>query len=92
MFHELIYANVLFDEAVFFFLFLKIWVYGNSFKSMIVAVVVPEEETTKKWAYLNGHMGSFSDLCSLDQLKDHIMAELKLIAERNKVIIRILIN
>lgn len=62
-----------------------IWVYGNSFKSMIVAVVVPEEETTKKWAYLNGHMGSFSDLCSLDQLKDHIMAELKLIAERNKL-------
>ncbi|CAN6572604.1 unnamed protein product [Malus baccata var. baccata] len=62
-----------------------IWVYGNSFKSMIVAVVVPEEETAKKWAYLNGHMGSFSDLCSLDQLKDHIMAELKLIAERNKL-------
>ncbi|CAB4271878.1 unnamed protein product [Prunus armeniaca] len=62
-----------------------IWVYGNSFKSMLVAVVVPEEETTKKWAYLNGHMGSFSDICSLDQLKNHIMAELKLTAERNKL-------
>lgn len=52
---------------------------------MLVAVVVPEEDTTKKWAYLNGHMGSFSDICSLDQLKNHIMAELKLTAERNKV-------
>ncbi|BBG98578.1 AMP-dependent synthetase and ligase family protein [Prunus dulcis] len=62
-----------------------IWVYGNSFKSMLVAVVVPEEDTTKKWAYLNGHMGSFSDICSLDQLKNHIMAELKLTAERNKL-------
>lgn len=52
---------------------------------MLVAVVVPDEDTTKKWAYLNGHMGSFSDLCSLDQLKNQIMAELKLTAERNKV-------
>ena len=63
----------------------EIWVYGNSFKSKLVAVVVPEEESTKKWAYLNGHTGSFSDLCSLDQLKSHILEELKLTAERNKV-------
>ncbi|KAK9904572.1 hypothetical protein M0R45_000594 [Rubus argutus] len=62
-----------------------IWVYGNSFKSKLVAVVVPEEESTKKWAYLNGHTGSFSDLCSLDQLKSHILEELKLTAERNKL-------
>ncbi|XP_004288548.1 PREDICTED: long chain acyl-CoA synthetase 1-like [Fragaria vesca subsp. vesca] len=62
-----------------------IWVYGNSFKSKIVAVVVPEENSTKKWADLNGHTGSFSDLCSLDQLKNYILEELKLIAERNKL-------
>ncbi|XP_062004420.1 long chain acyl-CoA synthetase 1-like isoform X2 [Rosa rugosa] len=62
-----------------------IWVYGNSFKSKLVAVVVPEEESTKKWAYLNGHIGSFSDLCFLDQLKSHILEELKLTAEKNKL-------
>lgn len=62
-----------------------IWVYGNSFKSKLVAVVVPEENSTKKWADLNGHTGSFSDLCSLDQLKNYILEELKLTAERNKV-------
>uniref|UniRef100_A0A2N9IMV1 Uncharacterized protein n=1 Tax=Fagus sylvatica TaxID=28930 RepID=A0A2N9IMV1_FAGSY len=62
-----------------------IWVYGNSFKSKLVAVVVPHEENTKKWAYSNGHMGSFSELCSLDQLKNYVLSELKSTAERNKL-------
>ncbi|XP_057439186.1 long chain acyl-CoA synthetase 1-like [Lotus japonicus] len=62
-----------------------IWVYGNSFKSSLVAVVVPNEEITKKWAYSNGHMASFTQLCSLDQLKKQVLFELKLTAERNKL-------
>lgn len=72
---------------IFFFpsFFIKIWVYGDSFKSMLVAVVVPHVENTKQWAYVNGHMGSFSDLCSLDQLQDYVLKELKSTAERNKV-------
>ncbi|XP_061366195.1 long chain acyl-CoA synthetase 1-like [Gastrolobium bilobum] len=62
-----------------------VWVYGNSFKSVLVAVVVPNEEITKKWAYSNGHMAPFSNLCSLDQLKKYVLSELKLTAERNKL-------
>ncbi|KAL5155812.1 Long chain acyl-CoA synthetase 1 [Glycine soja] len=62
-----------------------VWVYGNSFKSALVAVVVPNEETTKKWAFSNGHMAPFSKLCSLDQLKKHVLSELKMTAERNKL-------
>ncbi|KAL6525886.1 Long-chain-fatty-acid--CoA ligase 2 (Long-chain acyl-CoA synthetase 2) (Fatty acid activator 2) [Orobanche minor] len=62
-----------------------IWVYGDTFKSMLVSVVVPNEENTLKWAKQNGHKGSFSGLCSLDQLKDHILLELKTTAERNKL-------
>ncbi|GER42815.1 long-chain-fatty-acid CoA ligase [Striga asiatica] len=62
-----------------------IWVYGDSFKSMLVSVVVPNEENTLKWAKQNGLKGSFLDLCSLDQLKDHIILELKSTAERNKL-------
>ena len=61
------------------------WVYGNSFKSALVAVVVPNEEITKKWAFSNGHIAPFSKLCSLDQLKKHVLSELKVTAERNKV-------
>lgn len=64
----------------------KIWVYGDSFKSMLVAVVVPHEENTKKWAYSHGHMGSFSELCSLEQLQKHVLSELKSTAENKKVV------
>ncbi|KHN28996.1 Long chain acyl-CoA synthetase 1 [Glycine soja] len=62
-----------------------IWVYGNSFKSMLVAVVVPNEEVANKWAYSNGHIASFSKLYFLGQLKKYVLFELKLIVERNKV-------
>ncbi|XP_062144220.1 long chain acyl-CoA synthetase 1-like isoform X4 [Alnus glutinosa] len=62
-----------------------IWVYGSSLKSKLVAVVIPQEENTKKWASSNGHTGSFSELCSLDQLKDYVLSELKSTAERNKL-------
>lgn len=66
---------------------LKIWVYGDSFKSMLVAVVVPCEEDTKKWAYSNGHTASFLELCSLGQLQNYILSELKNAAEKNKVVL-----
>ncbi|KAK9282252.1 hypothetical protein L1049_005166 [Liquidambar formosana] len=62
-----------------------IWIYGDSFKSMLVAVIVPHEENTQKWAYQNGHMGSFSELCLLDQLQNYVLSELKSTAERNKL-------
>ncbi|RZC19867.1 Long chain acyl-CoA synthetase 1 [Glycine soja] len=62
-----------------------IWVYGNSFKSMLVAVVVPNEEVANKWAYSNGHIASFSKLYFLGQLKKYVLFELKLIVERNKL-------
>ncbi|TKY52437.1 Long chain acyl-CoA synthetase 1 [Spatholobus suberectus] len=62
-----------------------IWVYGNTLKPVLVAVVVPNEEIANKWAYLNGHIASFSKLCSLDQLKKYVLSELKLTAERNKL-------
>lgn len=62
-----------------------IWIYGDSCKSMLVAVVVLHEENTKNWAYLNGHMGSFTELYSLHQLQKLVLSELKTTAERNKL-------
>ncbi|KAJ6686740.1 LONG CHAIN ACYL-COA SYNTHETASE 1 [Salix purpurea] len=62
-----------------------IWIYGDSCKSTLVAVVVLHEENTKSWAYLNGHMGSFTELCSLHQLQKFVLSELKITAERNKL-------
>lgn len=62
-----------------------IWVYGNSLKSMLIAVVIPNEENTMKWAHSNGQRGSFSELCSLDELKKYVLSELKSTAERNQL-------
>ncbi|KAG0497966.1 hypothetical protein HPP92_002657 [Vanilla planifolia] len=62
-----------------------IWVYGNSHRSMLVAVVVPREDNTKKWALLSGLKGAFTELCALKELNEHILEELKLAAEKNKL-------
>ena len=79
-----LYYYLLKFVSFFFFLF-KIWIYGSSFKSSLVAVIIPHEEYTKKWAYEKGHMDSFSELCALDELKNYVLSELKLTAQRNKV-------
>ncbi|KAE8660567.1 Long chain acyl-CoA synthetase 1 [Hibiscus syriacus] len=62
-----------------------VWVYGNSFKSMLIAIVVLHEENAKKWADLNGHTASLSELCSLSKLQNHVLSELKSTAEKNKM-------
>ncbi|KAF5198607.1 Long chain acyl-coa synthetase [Thalictrum thalictroides] len=81
------YVAVEYLEKVYSFtpILEDIWVYGNSFKSTLVAVVVPHEANTMKWAKSNGHKGSFRELCSSDQLRDHVLLELKSTAERNKL-------
>nr|KJB09487.1 hypothetical protein B456_001G145200 [Gossypium raimondii] len=62
-----------------------VWVYGNSFKSMLVAVVVLHEENAKKWAELNGYTVSLSELCSLSKLQNYVLSELKSTADKNKM-------
>lgn len=62
-----------------------VWVYADSFKSTLVAVIVPHEENTRKWAVKNSYTGSFTELCSLNQLKEHALVEFQDIAQRNKL-------
>ncbi|XP_057519161.1 long chain acyl-CoA synthetase 1-like isoform X1 [Amaranthus tricolor] len=62
-----------------------IWVYGDSLKSILVAVVVPNEDNTKKWADRNRFKSAFSDLCSLSELSTYVLSELTIAAERNKL-------
>ncbi|XP_011042735.1 PREDICTED: long chain acyl-CoA synthetase 1-like [Populus euphratica] len=77
-----------------------IWVYGDSFKSMLVAVVVLHEENTKGWAILNGfplsallfatencieHIkGVILESCPFDMERDLVTATLK--KKRNKLV------
>nr|XP_010921403.1 long chain acyl-CoA synthetase 1 isoform X1 [Elaeis guineensis] len=62
-----------------------IWVYGDSFRSMLVAVVAPHEDSAKRWAEINGHKCSFTELCALEELKKYIIQQLKAVAEKNKL-------
>nr|CAB3463814.1 unnamed protein product [Digitaria exilis] len=62
-----------------------IWVYGDSFKSNLVAVVNPHEENTMKWAESNGYKGSFGEICRLESLKEYTLKELTAVAQKNKL-------
>ncbi|CAN8314421.1 unnamed protein product [Cochlearia groenlandica] len=63
-----------------------IWVYGDSFKSVLVAVIVPNQEIVNRWAKDVGlSTRPFEHLCSLSDLQQHILSELKSTAEKNKL-------
>ncbi|MEW5304926.1 MAG: hypothetical protein WDW36_007501 [Sanguina aurantia] len=49
------------------------WVYGDSFKSCVVAVVVPTEELAT-WAAANGIPGDMAQVCASPRAVAHVMA------------------
>ncbi|CAL4910493.1 unnamed protein product [Urochloa decumbens] len=81
------YVAVEYLEKVYGFppLVEDIWVYGDSFRSNLVAVVNPHEENTMKWVESNGYKGSFSEICKLEGLKEYILKELTAVAQKNKL-------
>ncbi|KAH9610580.1 hypothetical protein KSS87_000865 [Heliosperma pusillum] len=54
----------------------QIWVYGNSFESFLVAVVVPERKALEDWAESNQETGDFKTLCKNPKARNYIMEEL----------------
>lgn len=81
------YVAVEYLEKVYGFppLVEDIWVYGDSFRSSLVAVVNPHEENTMKWAQSNGYKGSFTEICKLEGLKEYILKELAAVSQKNKL-------
>ena len=53
----------------------QVWVYGNSFKSTLIAVVVPSAEL-KKWAAANGIEGDMAAICKNGKAKEYVLSEL----------------
>ena len=41
----------------------QIWVYGNSYESTLVAIVVPDKKTLMSWASENGAGSDFKAVC-----------------------------
>jgi len=54
----------------------QVWVYGNSFKNTLVAVVVPNMHALKPWAESNGISGDDHAVCANPKVKEHVLKEL----------------
>ena len=64
---------------------LQIWVYGNSFESFLVAVVVPDKIAIEEWAEKNNESGDFVSLCKNSNVRKFVLDELNSEAQKNKV-------
>ena len=66
----------------------QIWVYGNSFESILVAVVVPNEASIKSWAAQNGVEGDYAAICRDKRTNDYLYSELAQTAKSGKLKVR----
>lgn len=62
-----------------------IWVYGNSFESFLVAVVVPERKLLEEWAVTNNVSGDFESLCKNGKARKYILEELNNTGRKNQL-------
>lgn len=59
--------------------------YGNSFESFLVGVVVPDRLAIEEWAEKNGESGDFVSLCNNSNVRKYVLDELNSEAQKNKV-------
>jgi long-chain acyl-CoA synthetase len=63
------------------------FVYGDSFQSALVAILIPDEEPVKNMLMTSGETAlakaPFADICRSDKLKNIIMDEIKRVAKAN---------
>ncbi len=63
------------------------FVYGDSFQSALVAIIVPDEEVVMKWAEDSGDASfsglDFNALCKSEALRATILEEIKKYAKKN---------
>ena len=66
----------------------QIWVYGNSFESTLVAVVVPNEDALKSWAAASGVEGEFGAVADDPRAQEHVLSELTRTGKEGKLKVR----
>ncbi|XP_070790023.1 long-chain-fatty-acid--CoA ligase 6 isoform X7 [Pituophis catenifer annectens] len=54
----------------------QIYVHGDSLQAFLVGIVVPDAEVMPGWAKKRGFHGTFTELCSNEELKDAIMEDM----------------
>ncbi|KAL2946323.1 hypothetical protein AAZX31_20G007200 [Glycine max] len=63
----------------------SIWVYGNSFESFLVAVVVPERKAIEDWAKEHNLTDDFKSLCDNLKARKHILDELNSTGQKHQL-------
>ncbi|KAI5577158.1 hypothetical protein POPTR_009G109900v4 [Populus trichocarpa] len=63
----------------------SIWVYGNSFESFLVAVVVPDRQALEDWAANHNETDDFKSLCKNLKARKYILDELNSIGKTNNL-------
>lgn len=74
---EMVYGMSLFVDSI--------WVYGNSFESSLVAVVVPNEQSLASWAAANGLKCDLTDLCNEKRVQEFLFQELTALGRKQKL-------
>ncbi|XP_058069169.1 probable CoA ligase CCL6 [Magnolia sinica] len=63
----------------------SIWVYGNSFESFLVAVVIPDRKVLEDWAVTYNEVGDFESLCRNPRARKYILDELNNAGRKHKL-------
>ncbi|XWS40363.1 hypothetical protein CRYUN_Cryun18bG0134700 [Craigia yunnanensis] len=63
----------------------SIWVYGNSFESFLVAVVVPERKALEDWAIEHNEAIDFKSLCENPKARKYILDELNSTGQKHQL-------
>ncbi|KAK9108757.1 hypothetical protein Sjap_016817 [Stephania japonica] len=63
----------------------QIWVYGNSFKSFLVAVAVPNKTALEDWAETHNESGDYQSLCANPRTRKYILDELNITGKKHKL-------
>ncbi|KAF8410610.1 hypothetical protein HHK36_003142 [Tetracentron sinense] len=63
----------------------QIWVYGNSFESFLVAVVVPDRKALEDWAEIQHEKADFNSLCKNSRARKYILDELNNSGQKHKL-------
>jgi long-chain acyl-CoA synthetase len=61
------------------------FVYGDSFQTYLVAIVVPDEEPVRAWAESNipDSVNNLSDLCEREELRSEVLSEIERLSKLN---------
>ena len=66
---------------------LQVFVYGDSYQTYLIAIVVPKKEVVMEWAKEKGLTGTYEEVCANKQLNETMLKDLTALSRERKVIL-----